>query len=259
MVRLVIEPLRLQNLFHNSTPLRNQRICPIKFTPLNAQVNYLSPFGDLMILAHYNPYYFYKYDCEAEETFVAQKELIKLIKCGFRVRRNEFVTFKTDKEHAYIEGDEGFEKITIPQVENIIQPSKFEPKLAEDGLMPSFEAKVLPVNIHAFLGVDQLQKGFPKSKAKNDQIVLRWNGRKIVMYVSTKGFVHSQKLRVKQYSVEGEHIVAYFDKGDFLDVVNRFCGEVWFGIGKCGMIISDSNSDRKLTYVLRAKKVVDIV
>lgn len=257
MVMFEVEPLRLEKIFESALPIKTLERCPIMFTPLNAQINYVSPSGNLIILAIFSESYFKEFECEEVEYLVVYPQLLKSLRFYPRWW-TECVAFWTDSRFVYTEGEEYDDKVSIPleQVKDEMKTSPFQAIITDEGLMPTLNGEVLPINVHALVAVEKLVRFLPKAKNKDDnEIVLVWDGEKFSMVLATGSEVRTRHLSPKQYSVKGEPIVAYFKRSDFLGVAKKFYGEVWLGLGNFGIVISQVSYEYKLTYVLRAEKV----
>ena len=236
-------------------PLKGQQFCPIKFTAINAQINF--EHKNLLVLAQFSPTYFYdQFENEKDEFFLATADLAKVIHQTFPRRHCESIFFKTEKNLAHIVGDDN-SQISVPltPVPENLRTSQYQPKMTEYGLMPEKDGKTPFFNVHARVPTEQFQRGFPKKATESDIIMLGFDGNNIYCGISTGGINNTFQVRVEEFAVQREPIAVYFNKKEFMDFIKSFYGEVWFGIGKSGVIVSETNSEWKRTCLLKAEKV----
>lgn len=249
MVKLVIEHPKLKTLFINALPLKTQIVCPIKFTPKNAQINFTFPSGKISVLAKYSPPYFEQFESD-DEYFVVNQQLIKCLDYGFRTW--ETVTFWTESQFAHIEGGkcDDIVKMRVLPVKEDMKKLAFQSIMTDEGLMPTLNGKVLSVNVQAKVAVERLK--VPKEKGT---IILDWDEENLTMLTIDPRGNRQRNLNPKEYSVQGEPITACFEQKTFHTLINQFSGEVWLGIAKNGLVISQVCSDYSLTYLFVAERV----
>jgi hypothetical protein len=258
LIKFVITPVNLTQLLNHALPTKALVSCPIKFTPLSAKINFLSPSGKLLILADYTESGCYFIDYEAnDDYFVFYQKLIKELKNGFR--QSEKVTLWTDKQFVRIDGEAKDDKITMPitPFEDEMKVSPFQSIMTDQGLMPTKDGKVLSFNVHCLISVYLLFKNLPKSRGSSDEFVFSWDGSELTLFVKTESVLRKRPLTPKKYVVQGEPLDAYFSMSLVQDLAKQFGGEVWLGIFEGGMVFSQTNSEYNLTYMLSAEKVED--
>jgi len=258
MVKLVAGTLQLQKLFQNVLPLKRQIECPIRFTSLGAQINFIFPSGEneIGILAKFSRRYFGEFESD-DEWFIVHRELIEHLKKSFRDDHN--VKFWTDSQdvRTYIRGTESgaYSTFRLRPVDERMKNQRFQPIIENTGLMPTLASKVLDFNVQARLTVEQLVENFQLDKKW--ETGLSWDGKTLEL-VSRRGFaIFKRKLDSILFLRRGKPIAVYFDWRNFQDLVKEFVGEVWLGIAKNVVLISQAEHEYRLTYLLSAGLVDD--
>jgi hypothetical protein len=270
VVKLIAGSSDLEKLFKSVLPLKRQIECPIKFTPTNAQINFVFPSGEIGILAKFSFPYFIAYESSEEEFFVVHRKLIDNLKLSFK--NDTEITFWTDSQHVHIVGEQTHTRYIsslIPVKEKLKAPS-FQPYSHETGLLPTYGGKELELNVHARFCVEDLIKNLPKGE-KNAKIGLSWDGKTLELSHIGSSIV-TRPLNPEAFSSPGEPIAVYFDSNDFQSLAKKFVGEVWLGIASNGVVISqavvsrakakrsdnpalEANYTYALTYLLTAESV----
>ncbi|MGA2681907.1 MAG: hypothetical protein ABSF44_08925 [Candidatus Bathyarchaeia archaeon] len=274
MVKLIMPPSYLRKFFNNAMPLKEQTACSIRFTPVNAQINFTFHSDEIAILAKYPQPYFWDYESDNDECFFINHWFLKILSHPRAFKHDEIVSFWTDSDsqHAYIVGEkrgEKFESLLIPAHAEEVQFCK-QPIMQEEGLMPTLKGgEVLAFNVHARLTVEKLIKALPMDDGKNDKAGLSWDGKTLELTKTGAGSgIWQTTLQPASFSVQGEPIGVCFDGKILRFLAKQFVGEVWLGIAKNAVVISqdahmhrvhhyDVEDDFSLTYVLLAEPVDD--
>lgn len=257
MVTFQTEPHRLLRMYKYGLPLKGQKFCPILFSPNKVEINHES--SNVITLAQFRidkGWYFCEYESEKSEYFVMIPEHAKVIRQGIGFKGDELVNFKTDDKYAYVVGDTTHQSIQFPLIPlpKDMEHSKYEIVRTPYGMMPTLNGNwELLANVHVLVAIENFLR-LPKNSEKDDQVVLFFDGGKIEVY-STGLAVNHFSLNVQAFAYVREPIVAYFNKADFFQILKQFSGEVWFGIGKFGIVVSQFCAEWWITHILRAEKV----
>ncbi len=255
-MKMTLGNREMKSFFKNALPLRKQEICPIKFTPEYAEINYILPDGKLLILAKYHRNYFEAYEAEEEEFVIINKKLFLRysLKCGFR---GEYLTFRADSTHGYFSGDkydDNVNFILIPVAEESKKPH-FQTQTIEKGLiMPTENGKEFPLNFLGLFLVNDLVRNLPPIMGKKDVVAVSWDGDDFRAHFLTCDCERKRKVVCESFLVKGEPIIGRFDLRDFLDTLGQFEGQIWLGLGRLGLSVSQSIFGSKRTYILFAQE-----
>jgi hypothetical protein len=257
-MELTVEPRRLLQLFRNALPRKTQVCCPVNFTSaLTAKINYELPSSPEMntnrgifIFAKYETDYFREIQSEDECVVIYPKMIDEL---RFSFGDSEFITMRTDSKAIHFESQEKDDHIVMfpMPVKDEFKKLFFDLQMEDEGLMPVSNGKVFSSRIKALLAQELLTTGLPKAKS-NDEIMFDWDGKIFRMHLFGEAGALRRILAPKKYSLEGEPFYAKFARDKFQDIVKQFCGEVWLSMSERGLIISTSNSDYHLSYLLVA-------
>lgn len=253
MVKLIATPSRLHRLFNSALPLRKQKECPIRFTPLDAQINFVS--DDIIILAKFYRSYFIDFE-SCDEWFILHRRLIGEFKRPHTFKKGENLLFSTDSEYAHIKG--GCKDFTSPlkPIEERMTVSPFQPTMTEYGLMPVYEGrKKVRYTVQARLTAEQLVTNLQLNK--KDDTGLRWNGKTLELFCRNGFRCFSHTLDPLLFLQKGKPITIYLNWSNFQDLAKQFVGEIWLGIAKNAVAISQAEHDFCVTYLLKAERVDD--
>ena len=264
-MKFIATTRNLKMLFKSALPLRKEIGCPIRFTSLNAQVNYMFPSGEVGILANFSPPFFEDFESGDEYLLVDHKLTDHLNQC-FRDDANVCFWTDSDSKKAYIQGEESGDRFDCPlaPVEEIMKVPPFHPIKTEAGLMPTYGGKE-GFNVQAKLPVKQLVKG---SQGKSDKAALNWDKGMLELSVSMGPDLTTTNLDPTLFLSQGEPIAVIFNRDNFRELVKQFIGEVWLGIVKGAVVISQAEYRRagsgeqigygyRLTYLLIAENLDD--
>ena len=254
-VKMTLGNREMKSFFKNALPLRKQEICTIKFTPEYAKINYFLPDGKLLILAKYHRNYFKDYESEEEEFVIISKKLfLKKLKYGFR---SEYLTFRADPTIGYFSGDKRDDSVIINLIpvaeeskKSLLQTQTIEKEL----IMPTKNGTVFPLNFLGLFLVNDLVRNLPPIMGKKDVVAVSWDGDDFRAHFLTCDCERKRKVVCESFLVKGEPIIGRFDLRDFLDTLGQFEGQIWLGLGKLGLSVSQSIFGSKRTYILFAQE-----
>ena len=251
MVNLKVEPRALKKMLKTCMPFSEQQVFPIKFSKEKVQVNYAC--GKLMVLAEFYPLYFRKYKCSQDELLIITEHTIKELNYGFY---SEYLDFWTDTKGIHVEGDENSDKVCF----HFIEPQETAKKPLvqlmvnyQNLLMPTKNENTFPLNVCAIVSARELRR--PYSGGKKAILPISWDGESLHTH-KLRPFNHGKyELSVEKFAFTGEPVIGYFKYHNFSDLAKQFRGQVWLGLGKKGLSLSQTTHTSKLTYILFADKV----
>jgi hypothetical protein len=162
----------------------------------------------------------------------------------------------TDENFGYVKGDANEDLIfRLIKPREGMEFSKYDVRMTEHGLLPILDGDILPFNIWVYLATEQLQTKYIKKSNKKDELILVYDGSSIDCFVTSNSAMNRFRIKVKMFSkFPREKIAVYFNKNEFLNILNKFCGEAWLGIGKFGIAVCKNFNSHWISYILKAKK-----
>jgi hypothetical protein len=274
MVKLIATRFNLQRVLKSALPLRRQKECPIRFTRIDAQINFM-PSNEVLILAKFYKLFFVDFESD-DEWFLVDRKLVKIWeRARSDFRKDKAIKFWTDSQYAHIQGIESGTHSTLPllPIEEKFKKFPFQLNIRDsvDTLLePTENGAPLHFNVLAKITIEELLAFYELSKKA--ETGLRWDGKTLELVSRHPGVnMFTHKLSSKLFLHRGDPLVVYFNWTTFQDLTKQFLGqpsrglwrrskpenEAWLGITKGGVVIGQAKNEFKLTYLLRAKHVDD--
>ncbi|OGH05661.1 MAG: hypothetical protein A2W22_03305 [Candidatus Levybacteria bacterium RBG_16_35_11] len=231
MIKFVIAPTSLTKLLNQALPTKALPACPIKFTPLSTQINFLDPSGKFAIIANYAKDSYFKYYEAEDDYFVVINKMITALGIGFG--NSKTLTFWTDAQFTHIDGEGLDDKLSwhIIPVKDEVKESPFDSFMTDKGLMPTLNGKVTSPDIYVSIDAERLYSTFAKSASYGNRIIFNWDGEELKMIAKHKKGETVRILTPNSFRFRGDPINAYFTRNIVQDLAKQFSGEVWLGIG----------------------------